>query len=49
MVGKLMWTEFFANKDWPLASALALAMLILLVVPFIAMQRLHQRFEEDEE
>jgi len=47
MVGKLMWTEFFANKDWPLASALAIAMLVLLVVPFVAMQRLHQRFDED--
>lgn len=46
MVGKLMWTEFFSNKDWPLASALALSMLILLVLPFIAMQRLHQRFED---
>jgi putrescine transport system permease protein len=47
MVGKLMWTEFFSNKDWPLASALALTMLTLLVVPFVAMQRLHQRFDED--
>lgn len=49
MVGKLMWTEFFANKDWPLASALALAMLILLVAPFVGMQRLHRRFTEDDE
>ncbi len=46
MVGKLMWTEFFSNKDWPLASALAIAMLFLLVIPFVAMQRLHQRFED---
>ena len=46
MVGKLMWTEFFSNKDWPLASALAISMLFLLVIPFVAMQRLHQRFEE---
>ncbi len=46
MVGKLMWTEFFSNKDWPLASALALTILIILVVPFIAMQRLHQRYED---
>lgn len=46
MVGKLMWTEFFSNKDWPLASSLAIAMLFLLVIPFIAMQRLHQRYED---
>jgi putrescine transport system permease protein len=48
MVGKLMWTEFFSNKDWPLASALALVMLIVLVVPFVALQRLHQRYEDHE-
>ena len=47
MLGKLMWTEFFANKDGPLASALALTMLVLLVVPFVAMQRLHQRYEQE--
>ncbi len=46
MVGKLMWTEFFSNKDWPLASSLAISMLFLLVIPFITMQRLHQRFED---
>lgn len=48
MVGKLMWTEFFSNKDWPLAAALAICMLLLLVLPFIAMQRLHQRFEDGQ-
>ena len=47
MVGKLMWTEFFSNKDWPLASTLAILLLALLVVPFVLMQRLQQRMEED--
>jgi putrescine transport system permease protein len=42
MVGKLMWTEFFSNKDWPLASALAIVLLAVLVVPFVLMQRLQQ-------
>jgi putrescine transport system permease protein len=45
MVGKLLWTEFFSNKDWPLASALAIILLALLVVPFVMMQRLQQRME----
>ncbi|WP_296697182.1 ABC transporter permease subunit [Thiocapsa sp. UBA6158] len=45
MVGKLLWTEFFSNKDWPLASALAILLLALLVVPFVMMQRLQQRIE----
>jgi putrescine transport system permease protein len=40
MVGKMLWTEFFSNKDWPLASALAIVLLALLVVPFVLMQRL---------
>ena len=34
MIGKVLWMEFFANRDWPLASAAALAMLALLAVPF---------------
>ena len=46
MVGKMLWTEFFSNKDWPLASALALVLLGLLVVPFVLMQRLEQRLDD---
>lgn len=48
MVGKMLWTEFFGNKDWPLASALAICLLALLVVPFVMMQRLEQRMGGDE-
>ncbi|AFL75051.1 ABC-type spermidine/putrescine transport system, permease component I [Thiocystis violascens DSM 198] len=46
MIGKLLWTEFFSNKDWPLAAALAILLLALLVVPFVLMQRLQTRMEE---
>jgi len=49
MVGKMLWTEFFSNKDWPLASALAIVLLGLLVVPFVLMQRLEQRLDPDAE
>jgi putrescine transport system permease protein len=45
MIGRMLWTEFFSNKDWPLASALAIVMLFLLVIPFVAMQRWLQRME----
>ncbi len=45
MVGKLLWTEFFSNQDWPLASALAILLLALLVVPFVLMQRLQQNID----
>ena len=48
MIGKILWTEFFSNKDWPLAAALAICLLGLLVVPFVLMQRLENRIGGDE-
>ncbi|SDF55477.1 putrescine transport system permease protein [Pseudomonas seleniipraecipitans] len=35
MIGKVLWQEFFNNRDWPVASALAVVMLALLLVPII--------------
>lgn len=48
MIGKLMWTEFFANKDWPLASALAAVLLVVLIIPFVLLRHMEQRSEEVE-
>ncbi len=39
MIGKVLWTEFFNNRDWPVASAVATALLIVLVVPIVYLQR----------
>jgi len=39
MIGKVLWTEFFSNKDWPVASAVAVATLLLLVVPIVRFQK----------
>jgi putrescine transport system permease protein len=39
LVGRVLWGEFFQNRDWPLASALAVALLVLLVVPIALFQR----------
>ncbi len=39
MIGRVLWDEFFANRDWPLASAVAIAMLIVVVGPLMLMQR----------
>lgn len=39
MVGRVMWDEFFNNTDWPMASALACAMLLILLVPTVLFQR----------
>ncbi len=47
MLGKLMWMEFFNNKDWPLASALAVVLLVILVVPFIVMRHYEVKAAEE--
>jgi putrescine transport system permease protein len=39
MIGKVLWTEFFNNRDWPLASAVAVLLLLVLVVPIALFQR----------
>ena len=43
MIGKVLWSEFFNNRDWPLASAVAVAMLLLLVIPIVIFQRTQGR------
>nr|WP_284060470.1 ABC transporter permease subunit [Pseudomonas sp. NW5] len=35
MIGKVLWQEFFNNRDWPVAAALAVIMLVLLIVPIV--------------
>lgn len=48
MVGKILWSEFFVNRDWPLACALAIAMLALLVVPIALFQKFISSETEQE-
>ena len=43
MVAKLLSDEFFLNRDWPKASAVAIAMLLLLVVPIMVFQRFQNK------
>jgi putrescine transport system permease protein len=43
MIGKTLWTEFFNNRDWPLSSAVAVALLLLLVLPIMLFQRSQER------
>ncbi|MFN3854963.1 MAG: ABC transporter permease subunit [Phreatobacter sp.] len=43
MIGRTLWTEFFANRDWPVASAVAILLLILLVGPIVAYQHIQAR------
>jgi putrescine transport system permease protein len=43
MIGQTLWTEFFSNKDWPVASALAIVLFALLLIPIVIYQRLQTR------
>jgi putrescine transport system permease protein len=43
MIGQTLWTEFFANKDWPVASAVAVVLLALLMAPIALYQHLQTR------
>jgi putrescine transport system permease protein len=43
MIGQTLWTEFFSNRDWPVASAVAIVLLILLVVPIVIYQQQQTR------
>jgi putrescine transport system permease protein len=43
MIGQTLWTEFFANRDWPVASGIAVLLLALLVAPIVLYERLQQR------
>ena len=35
MIGRVLWDEFFSNRDWPVASAVAIAMLVVIVLPIM--------------
>jgi putrescine transport system permease protein len=43
MIGKTLWTEFFGNRDWPLASSVAVILLLVLVVPIAVYQNQQQK------
>jgi putrescine transport system permease protein len=39
MIGRVLWDEFFSNRDWPVASAVAIAMLVVLVIPIMILRK----------
>jgi putrescine transport system permease protein len=43
MIGQTLWLEFFTNRDWPVASAIAVVLLVLLVIPLAIYDRLQRR------
>jgi putrescine transport system permease protein len=43
MIGQTLWLEFFTNKDWPVASASAIVLLVLLLAPLLLYERMQRR------
>ncbi|MFZ9934834.1 MAG: ABC transporter permease subunit, partial [Arenimonas sp.] len=39
MIGRILWQEFFNNRDWPVASAVSIVMLLLLIIPIMIFHR----------
>ena len=48
LIGRVLFDEFFVNRDWPLASSVAIVLLLLLVVPIVFMQRNEAKLEAAE-
>ncbi|MFN4058142.1 MAG: ABC transporter permease subunit [Roseinatronobacter sp.] len=46
MIGRVLWDEFFSSRDWPVASAVAVVMLVLVVAPIMWLQTVQNRREE---
>lgn len=46
MIGKVLWQEFFNNRDWPVASSLALIMVLILIVPIMLFHRYQNKEEQ---
>ncbi len=49
MIGKVLWEEFFSNRDWPVASAVAIILLLILIIPIIMFQCNEQKQREGEQ
>jgi putrescine transport system permease protein len=46
MTGSVVWTEFFSNNDWPLASSLAVTMILLILVPLAIFSKYQAEAQE---
>ena len=46
LIGRVLFDEFFVNRDWPLASSVAIVLLLLLVIPIVFLQRSQARDAE---
>ncbi|MEO9296858.1 ABC transporter permease subunit [Devosia alba] len=49
MIGRVLWDEFFANTNWPRAAAVAIAMLVVVVIPVMLLQRAQDAMRDKEQ
>ncbi|MGH1367059.1 MAG: ABC transporter permease subunit [Maritimibacter sp.] len=49
MIGKVLWEEFFSNRDWPVASAVAVVLLAILLLPIVLFLRNEEKQREVSE
>jgi putrescine transport system permease protein len=47
MIGRALWDEFFINRDWPVASAVSVVLLLILVLPMMWFQKVQGRQVEE--
>ena len=47
MIGHVLWDEFFANRAWPVASAVAIAMLLMVLALMFVQNTLQRRAEAE--
>lgn len=48
MIGRVLWDEFFANRDWPVASAVAIVMLVILLIPILLLNHAQNAVVEND-
>ena len=49
MIGRVMWDEFFANNDWPMASSVAVVMILLIIVPLALFNKYQAESQDQQE
>jgi putrescine transport system permease protein len=46
MIGRVLWDEFFSNNDWPMASTVAVVMILMIIVPLAIFSRYQAQVQE---
>ena len=46
MIGRVMWDEFFSNNDWPMASSVAVVIVLLIIVPLAIFNKYQAESQE---